>query len=87
VNAVTPGTKLWVMAQAFGATKFDQRMPTAAELERQVTEAVDFARVDGLTFHTWRNDLYQSVLGTSSTLKTRLASIIGRVRAGSLVIP
>jgi hypothetical protein len=87
VNSVTPNTKLWVMAQAFGASSFDQRMPTATELEREVGEAIRYAKVDGLAFHTWRNSLYQSVLGTSSTLQTRLASIISRTRAGTLVIP
>ena len=87
VDAITPGTRLWVMAQAFGARQFDQRMPSATELERQVDEAIRYARVDGLTFHTWRNDLYQAVLGTSPTLQTRLASIVSRVRAGKLVVP
>ena len=87
VNSVTPGTKLWVMAQTFGASSFDQRMPTASELERQVGEAIRFAKVDGLAFHTWKNTLYQYVLGTSSTLQTRLASIITRTRAGTLVVP
>ena len=87
LDKITPGAKLWVMAQTFGATSFDQRMPSAAELERQVVEAIRYADVDGLAFHTWRNSLYQSVLGTSSTLQTRLASIITRTRAGTFVVP
>jgi hypothetical protein len=87
VDTLTQNTDLWVMAQTFGAKAFDQRMPTAAELERQVGEAIRFARVEGLVFHTWRNSLYQYVLGASSTLQTRLASIISRTRAGMLVVP
>lgn len=87
VDTITPNTDLWVMAQTFGAKAYDQRMPTAAELEREVGEAIRFAGAEGLVFHTWRNTLYQYVLGTSSTLRTRLASIISRTRAGTLVVP
>jgi hypothetical protein len=87
VDTVTPGTSLWIMAQTFGARGFDQRMPTASELEREVGEAIRFAKADGMAFHTWRNSLYQYVLGASSILKTRLASIIGRTRAGTLIVP
>lgn len=87
IDSVTPNATLWIMAQTFGARSFDERMPTAAELERQVGEAIRFARADGMAFHTWRNALYQSVLGTSSTLQTRLASIVTRTRAGTLVVP
>ena len=87
VDSVTPNTDLWIMAQTFGASRFDQRMPTAAELEREVGEAIRFARAEGLAFHTWRNSLYPYVLGSSSTLRTRLASIISRTRAGTLVVP
>ena len=87
VNSITPGAGLWVMAQTFGGSKFDQRMPSAAQLERQVVEAIRYAKVDGLVFHTWRNPLYNWVLGTNSALKTRLNWIATRIRAGTFVIP
>lgn len=87
VDSVTPGAQLWIMAQAFGATKFDERMPTAIELEREAGEAIRFASTDGLVFYSWRNSWYEWVLGTSSTLQARIASIITRARAGTLVVP
>ncbi len=86
VNAVTPGTPIWVMVQTFGAIKYDQRMPTATELERQVGEAFRYLGANGIAFHTWTNSIYNWVLGTNPTLQAKVASIIAGVRAGTFVV-
>ena len=86
VNRTTPGTPIWIMAQTFGASRYDQRMPTAAELERQLGEALRYAKADGIAFHTWTNTWYQQVLGTSGALQAKVASLIASVKAGTFVV-
>ena len=86
VNSVTPGTPIWIMTQAFGATKYDQRTPSSAEMEREVGEAFRYAHADGLVFYTWANTLYDHPLSTNTTLKAKITSLIGQIRAGTFVV-
>ncbi len=86
VNSVTPGTPIWIMTQAFGAAKYDQRTPTSAEMERQVGEAFRYAGANGIVFYTWVNSLYDHPLGTNLTLRAKIASIVAQVRAGTFVV-
>jgi hypothetical protein len=86
VNAVTPGTPIWIMAQSFGAARYDQRTPTAAEMERQVGEAFLYAGANGLVFYTWANTLYDHPLGTNGPLQAKVASLVAQIRAGTFVV-
>lgn len=86
VNSVTPGTPIWIMTQTFGASKYDQRTPTSAELERQVGEAFRYAGANGIVFYTWVNSWYDHVLSTNATLKSKVASLVTQIRAGAFVV-
>jgi hypothetical protein len=86
VDKVTPGTPIWVMVQTQGATKYDKRTPTAAELERQVGEALRYGGANGIVFYPWTNASFTHTLGNNATLQAKAASLVTQVRAGTLVV-
>ena len=86
VNSVTPGTPIWIMTQAFGATRYDLRTPTSAQMVREVGEAFRYAGANGIVFYTWVNAWYDHPLATNPTLQATIASIASQIRAGTFVV-
>lgn len=82
VDKVTPGTPIWLMVQGHGYKKGDLRVPTSAELRRQVADGFRYLRADGIAFYTWNNTLYESDFRRNPSLWATARQIISDARPG-----
>ena len=83
VNRVTPGTPIWLMVQGHGYRAGDRKTPTPLQLARQVHDAFNYLKADGILFHAWNNPRYDKDLKRNPTLWSSARGIISRVRAGT----
>jgi hypothetical protein len=83
VNRVTPGTPIWLMVQGHGYRPGDRKTPTPLQLARQVHDAFNYLKANGILFQVWNNPRYDTDLRRNTTLWASARGIISRVRAGT----
>jgi hypothetical protein len=83
VAATTPGTPIWLMVQGHAYRAGDKRSPTAAELQREVSDGFRYLGAAGIAFYTWKNPQYSSDFARNPALwdvaRSLMVSNVGEV--------
>lgn len=86
VKAMTPNAPIWVMVQTHKYTApacHKKQRPTVALLNRQVREALGYARATGIAFHVFKNVNYRIDQSRDQPMVNAMKTISRQVRAGT----
>jgi hypothetical protein len=86
VHALTPRVPIWVMVQThkyLAPTCHKKQRPSQWYLNRQVREALTYARASGIAFHTFSNTNYNIDPKRDATMVSWMKQISNGIKAGT----